>query len=113
MIDPHGAKCADLRKLLQEIDENFEIAFDYDKAQYLVYHNESLFQRVPYGEFTRTTFADIRHTVWLNKTGQIIDYVEKSGDKVAAAEERAQSLYAESLAKDLRRPLIENYFYGK
>jgi hypothetical protein len=106
------ANCAEILPLLQAIEPGFEIGFDYDSEKYLIAHNGSPFQTVPYKEMDRATIAKIRHTVWLNKTGQLLDYCEKSEAKVAASEERAQELYAECLAKDLRKPLVKDYYGG-
>jgi len=105
----NDAKCSDIRPILQEIEPGFDITFDFDTEEYHITHNGTLFQRVPYGAVTRELIAKIRHTVWLNKTGQLIEYCEKSERTVAAAEDRAQELYAECLAKDLRKPLLNDY----
>ena len=111
-FDMHGAKCDDIRPILKEIEDNFDIAFDYTTGRYRITHNGKLFQTVPYGGVTRKLIAEIRHTVWLNRTGQMIDYVDRKNEKAEASEDRRLSDYSEALAKDLRRPLINNYLYG-
>lgn len=103
------ANCSEILPILQEIEPGFDIDFDFDLERYRITHNGTVFQFVPYGDLTRELIAQIRHTVWLNKTGQVLDYCEKSEARVAAAEDRAQSLYAECLAKDLRKPLLNDY----
>lgn len=111
-LDPLGAKCRDIRPLLKEIDKDFEIVFNYKTEKYEIMHNGMLFQTVPFGQFDRKLLADIKHTVWLNRTRQLLDYIDKQNERVEASEDRKLSNYAEALAKDLRRPLINNYYYG-
>lgn len=104
-----SANCSEIRPLLQDIEPGFEVDFDFDRESYLITHNGVAFQTVPYAEMDRELIARIRHTVWLNKTGQLLDYCEKSEEKVRKAEDRVQELYAECLAKDLRKPLLNDY----
>jgi signal transduction histidine kinase len=113
MLDPKGAKCHHVRPILKQIDENFEVAFNYETEKYHITYNDAPFQTVPYGELTRELFDDIRHTVWLNRRGEILSYVDAQNEKMEAAEERRQSNMAEALAHDLRRPLIESHLYGR
>jgi hypothetical protein len=51
--------------------------------------------------------------VWLNKRGEILDYVDAENEKSEAAEDRKLSNMAEALAKDLHKPLTNNYLYGE
>lgn len=111
MPDASGAKCNDLRKILKTIDEDFDITFDYAAEKYYVTHNGRMFESVPYGEFTRATIARFRRTVWLNRTGRLFDYIDQNNERVEAAEDRAIFNYSEALAKELRRPLINSYYY--
>jgi len=112
MNDPQGAKCKELIPILKEIEKGFDITFDFVSESYTITHNGSYFQRVPYGQFDRNLVAEIRRSVWLNTNGNVIDEIEKNNSRIDASMDRAQSLYAESLAKDLRRPLINDYLYG-
>ncbi|MZQ99484.1 MAG: hypothetical protein GT601_17595 [Acidaminobacter sp.] len=113
MLDPKGAKCHHLRNELRDIDERFDIAFDYEKEEYHVTFNGGPFAKVKYGEVDRDLIADWRHTVWLNKRGEILDYVDQQNEKAEAEEDRKLSNMAEALARDIRRPLINNYLYGE
>ena len=113
MLDPKGAKCREIRRELHDIDDRFDIAFDHEAAEYHVTFNEGLFAKVKYGEVDRALIADWRHTVWLNKRGEILDYVDQQNEKAEAEEDRKLSNMAEALAKDIRRPLIDNYLYGE
>ena len=113
MLDPKGAKCRELRRELHDIDERFEIEFDHEKAQYQVSFNGGIFATVGYGEIDRDLIAQWRHTVWLNKRGEILTYIEAENEKFEAAEDRRLSNMAEALAKDLHKPLVNNYLYGE
>jgi hypothetical protein len=113
MLDSKGAKCDQIRRELKELDENFEITFDYRNEEYQVTYNEGLFAKVKYGEFTRDHIAEYRHTLWLNKRGEILEYIDTKNEKADEAEDRRLSNIAEALAKDIRRPLINNYLYGE
>jgi hypothetical protein len=111
-LDPRGANCQDFRKILKGIDSAFEVNFDWDSESYTITFNDGPFQTVPVHDFTRELVEDIRHTFWLNATGQLFDYVDGQNEALELKEERAQTNYAEALAKEMRRPLIESYFYG-
>lgn len=103
----NGAKCNDLRPILQEIDRDFDIGFNFDTETYTVYHNGRFFMSVPYGEFTRDTVAHIRKTVWLNINGDIFGEIDDANEKADKRKDRDMELFSESLAKDIRRPLIK------
>lgn len=111
-LDKRAADCQYVRRELQSIDKLFEVAFDWDSASYHVTFNGGHFQTIPYGTLTRETFEDIRHTYWLNATGQILDYVDEQNEILEARQDREQSNMAEALAKDLRKPLVNDYLYG-
>lgn len=113
MLDRRGAKCDHIRKELHDIDDRFDIAFDHGTEKYHVTFNDGLFTTVGYGEIDRDLIAEWRHTVWLNKRGEIINYVEAENEKYEAAEDRRLSNMAEALAKDLHKPLVNNYLYGE
>lgn len=112
MLDKNGAKCTDIREKLIEIEEGFGIEFNHDSERYHISFNGSLFQTVGYKDVTRELLADIRHTVWLNKTAQMLEYVDQQNAKIEASKERKLSNYSEDLAKDMRKPLIESYYGG-
>jgi hypothetical protein len=100
-----GAKCKELRPILQEIDKDFDVGFNFDTETYTVYHKGRFFQSVPYGQFTRETIANIRKTV-ININGDIFAEVDKANELAAKRHDRATELLAESLAKDIRKPLL-------
>lgn len=112
MRDPHAAKCDEIRPMLKDIDDGFDIDFDWEKERYYIHHKTSVFQTVPFGEVTRKLIADIRRVVWLNKTGQVLDHVERSERRAEARSDRATELWAEAMASDIRRPLLNDYLYG-
>lgn len=113
MNDRQGAKCNDIRPILREIDRGFDITFDFRTESYTITHNDTHFQTVPYGRVDRELIDNIRRSVWLNRNADILAEIERNNARVDASYDRAQSLYAESLAKDLRRPLVNNYLYNQ
>lgn len=112
MQDRHGAECDSIRPHLKEIDEKFDISFDFDAEEYVVTHGESVFDRVAWGNLDREWIAHTRRVAWLNKTGKVLEEVERDEAAYEASQERAKTNYAEALASDLRRPLVDNYLYG-
>jgi len=112
MRDPHAAKCDDIRPMLKDIDEGFDIDFDWENETYYIHHKTSVFQTVPFGEVDRKMIADIRQVVWLNKTGRVLEYVENAERRTERRAERNTELMAEAMASDIRKPLVANYQYG-
>lgn len=100
------ANCKDIRPILQEIDKDFDIGFNCNTETYTVYHKGRFFQSVPYGQFTRETIANIRKTVWLNINGNVFADVDKANEIAERRHERETELLAESLAKDIYKPLL-------
>ena len=119
MLDLNGADSRDIRRHLQDIDKGFDIGFNYETESYHILHRgpedeESvLFQVVPYGDVTRELLAEIRHTVWLNKEGKMLEWIDAQNEEKDVQEDKRLSDMAYGLASDLRRPLINDYYYGK
>jgi len=107
-----AAKCYEIRLILKEIDDGFDVDFDFERESYVITFNGGLFQTVYYKDVDRALFEDIRHTFWLNKQDAILDYVDDINAAKDAAQERHLSNIAESMAKDIYKPVMQNYFYG-
>jgi hypothetical protein len=101
-----GAKCKDLRPILKEIDPLFDISFNYETESYSIYFNGYLFRTVPYGEFTRETFEDIRETVWININGDPFKEVDEANEAADKRTERQREDLSYNLANDIRKPLL-------
>lgn len=112
MTDRHGAECDEIRPLIKDIDEKFDVTFDFDKEEYVITHGESVFDRVAWGNFDREWIAHTRRVAWLNKTGKVLEEVERSEAAFEASQDRATTRMAEAMASDIRRPLVNNYLYG-
>jgi hypothetical protein len=112
-MDFNGAHSRAIERELKRIDKRFRIGFNYADEKYYIYFKDELFQTVPYGEVTRALIEDIGHTMWLNKQGTITEYVDGQNEKLEASKDREITNMAEALAKDIRRPLINNYYYGE
>ena len=112
MQDKHGAECDGIRPHLKEIDEKFDITFDFDAEEYIVNHGDSIFERVPWGGIDRAWIARVRRVAWLNKTGKVLEEVERSEAAFEASQDRATTRMAEAMADDIRRPLVNNLLYG-
>lgn len=100
------AHCYDLRNKLKEIDEHFDIDFNFEHETYSVYFNGYLFQTVPYGGFTRKWFRDRRRTVWVNTNGDPFWEVDKANIDAELRKEKQRMELSENLAKDIRKPLL-------
>lgn len=111
--DPDGANCAEIRPVLKAIDEGFDIVFDRDEESYLIMHNGHRFQTVHHTGITMELMDHLRHMTYLNKNGAVLDFVEKQEAKEEANRDRELARYAEAIAKDIHRPVVEDYLYGK
>jgi len=112
MRDPDGAKCKEIRPLLKEIDEDFDISFDAQAEKYYLTHKTSVFRVEKYGAIDRKLIAEIRHIVWLNKTGRVEEYIEESHIKAQESKDRAFDNKIDQMARDIHKPLVANYTYG-
>lgn len=112
MLNMDGADSRTIRKLLKNIDKGFDVGFDPEIEKYLIFFNDEHFQTVPFGEVTEELLFDIRHTFWLNRTGQILNYVDEENEKLEAEQDRKRSDMARAMAEDMRKPLLRDYYYG-
>lgn len=105
----NSANCSEIRLILQEIDQEFDVGFNPEVETYTIYHNGRFFQSVHYKDFTRKTIEDIRKTVWININGDIFADVEKANEAADKRKERSRERLSESIAKDIRKPLLKAF----
>jgi hypothetical protein len=101
----------DKRRIVKDIDNNFDIHFCLDTETYLITHKNFPFQRVAWDGFTREVLEGIRHTVWLNHNGNVIDEIEKNNAKIDKDKENKLSEMTMQMAKDIRKPLLNEAYY--
>lgn len=101
------ADVRDKRRLLQEIDPEFDIDFNPHTESYVITHRGYYFQVVKYGEFTRETLDHIREVVYINRNGDIFKEVDEANEKVELAKEKADEQFAEDVAKEIGKPLYK------
>lgn len=95
------------RKILKEIDEDFDIIFCLDTEHYLITHKGFPFQKVAWDEFTREVIDHIKKVVYINKNGNIADEVDKYNAKTDSDKDKKIEDMAHQMAKDIRKPLIK------
>jgi len=111
VLDAHGARCDELRPDIKSIDSDFDIFFDVTEESYHIMHRDVRFQTVHHTGITQELFEHLRHIVYLNKNGLVLDHLEEHELKEELKEEKRLSDMAEDMAKNLRRPLINDYLY--
>lgn len=101
MYDPHGAKCDDLRDVIQDIDEGFDVAFDWEHGLYRISHNDIPFQSFPPHELGKGIIDHLKHITYLNKNGLVLQHLDEVNLKEELAEDKKVSEMAESMASDI------------
>jgi len=107
-IDKNGANCYEIRPILQGIDPLFDVEFNYDTEEYIIYFNGGFFQTTKYDEFTRETIEKIEDVYWINTHGDIISEVEEHNAKIKRAEESKRSDMIHELAKDAKKAILKD-----
>ena len=95
------------RKLLKEIDKNFEVNFYPEDAEYTITHNKVFFQNIPWGGFTKEVVDHIRRIVYINRHGSIEDEIDEKNLKIEQENQRKQDEMIHETAKDVGKPLYE------
>lgn len=104
------AGISDKRRVLQEIDTDFDISFSTETEQYSIYHKGYLFQNVDWNGFTRKVLDHIRRMVWLNRNGLVESEIDNNNNEIDKAKEKKIEDMAYNLAKDIRKPLLKDYY---
>jgi len=101
------AEVRDKKRLLQEIDKDFDIEFNPFTESYLITHRGYSFQVVPYGEFSRDTLDHIRKVVYLNINGDVFKDVDEANEKAEKSKEKAEDDFIEYTAKEIGKPIYK------
>ena len=107
--EKNGARCADFRPRLKEIDKLFDIAFNYDTELYIVYFNGALFQTVPWREMDGRTIETIRKVYWTNVNSDPMAEVDANNAKIDRDHEAKREEMVRELSKDLRTAILKEY----
>lgn len=106
-IDRNGADCKDIRPHLKAIDSLFEIVFNFDREEYVIYFNGSLFQSVPWKELDKSTIERIRYMYWLNLNGDPVKKMDETNKKVELSKQKDREDLNGELAKDLHKAILK------
>jgi len=107
--EKNGARCADFRPRLKEIDKLFDIAFNYDTELYIVYFNGAPFQTVPWREMDGRTLETIRKVYWTNVNSDPMAEVDANNAKIDRAHEAKREDMVHELAKDMRKAILKEF----
>jgi hypothetical protein len=100
----------DKRRILKEIDNDFDIEFYPEKMAFEITHKGHYFMSVPFGEFTRDTVNHVRKMKWLNENGSVTDEIDKHNAKLEESKEKEIEDMAYWMAKDMRKPLVKEIY---
>jgi hypothetical protein len=107
-IDKNGAGCREIRGILRTVDPLFDVAFNNDKAEYIIYYNGGFFKTVPFDDMTRKEIRDIWDMWWLNFHGDIVAEVDEHNKKLDLAKERKREDMIHEMSKDLRWAILKD-----
>lgn len=107
-IERNGGCCYEIRPILQEIDPLFDIEFNNDRGEYIVYFNSGFFQSVKHEDFDRYTIEHIADVYRLNFYGDIIGEIEAHNEKLKRSEESSRNDMIQEMAKDLRKAVLKD-----
>ncbi len=107
-VDPNGAHSREICGILRTVDPLFDVAFNNDKAEYIIYYNGGFFKTVPFDDMTRKEIRDIWDMWWLNFHGDIVAEVDEHNKKLDLAKERKREDMIHEMAKDLRGAILKD-----
>jgi hypothetical protein len=102
---------AEKRKILKEINPDFDIKFYLEKESFEITHKGHFFMSVKFREFDRDTITHIRKMKYINENGDILDEIDSHNAKIEESKEKKLEDMAYWMAKDIRKPLMEDYLY--
>lgn len=106
----HMGNVSEKRAILKDIDKGFDITFNPENEMFTITHKDHVFMNVKYGEFERSTVEHIRKMKYLNENGLLEEDMDRNNAIMERSKERKTELLAETLAKDIRKPLIKDYY---
>lgn len=93
------------RKILREIDKDFQIEVCPISETYKVTHRGGHFQTIPWTDFTKETVENIRKTVYTNRNGSIIEELDEHNFKREQAIQKQKDEMIHETAKEVGKPL--------
>lgn len=106
-VDHNGAHSREVCEILRTVDPLFDVAFNYDKAEYIIYYNGGFFKTVPFDDMTRKEIRGIFDMWWLNFHGDVFAEVDEHNEKIKRAKERKRDDMIHEMAKDLRGAILK------
>ena len=101
-----------IKDRIRAMRDNFDIRYDKNQMQYIVTHKGFHFMTVPIGELDDRVIKHIRKVVWLNNHNELNNHIDEHNAKIERQKEKAIEEMAHQMAKDLRKPLLNNYEFG-
>ena len=101
--DHDNAVCDYIRETIRTFDPMFDVAIDNDTAEIVIFHNGTVFQRTPCGEFGRDTIQRIGEVTWLNLYGDVLSEVEKHNEKIEKARKREREYKMNDISRDIAK----------
>lgn len=108
-ISKTDASCDEIRPILQGIDPLFEIEFNYNNEEYIIYFNGGFFQSVPWDEFSRDTIHKIEVVYWKNLYGDLVSEVDEHNDKIKRSKESKRDDMIYEMSKDMRKAILKDF----
>lgn len=97
-------------KIFKSIDKGFEVT--EAGPNLIVTHNGGHFETIPKDDLTREKISSICQVAFINKYGNMIDFVEANNEQIEAANERKQTDINENFGRDIFKTLRNDYYYG-
>jgi len=107
-IDRNGADCDVIRPVLKSIDSLFDICFNYDTEQYIIFFNDAPFQSVPWKELDKNTIEHVKKMFWINLNGDPFKAIDENNLSVELAKENEKNDLIREMSKDLRKAIIKD-----
>lgn len=105
----HG-ECDSIRRLIKEIDEVFDVYYDADIEKYVITQlDDMIFDSIRHDDLSSDFFYNMRRVVYLNKEQKLLEEINKNNAIAERMKEKKIEDMAYNLAKDIRKPLINEY----
>lgn len=108
-IDKNGANCKDIRPHLKDIDRLFDIAFDYNTEQYIIYFNGNVFQNVPWHTFDQRVINTLRKVYWTNVNGDPFEEMDRHNERIDQANENKRADMIHEITKDIHKAILKEF----
>ena len=102
-LDHDNSACDTIREILQAFDPMFDVAIDCGTAEFVIFHNGTIFQRTPCDEFDCHTVQQIGRVTWLNLYGNILSEIDAHNEKIELARKQEQDYIMNQISKDIEK----------